>query len=319
MPNDQITKETETLEAIAEILFASHANITRAHSSSEISGERMRLLMKFSYWNSIKPQPIEKQVIKKVYQPTPGEKESLQSLYQYIEKQIQMLCIGTTLSVLNSADARKKGGSKDKTLGILQENQNSDDYTDICNELPELLAKLVHGEETIGSDNWRQYVRSFYKLSTTDNLAWFSLLSIMSSLKLGYLHIANQQSISLYCKLFNGDHSSFNPAEKKSYQDIIVLGKLKCTIEGLASYLRKVTDLVKMNQNFHAAFAEGIMTAIPRKHSEQLAQTVQSFTKKSVLCVRLSSSQPGQIAAQYCWRSEALPLSVLYRTILSRS
>lgn len=184
--------------------------------------------------------------------------------------------------------------SLDYLLGKLHENLNDKD--NIWPKLLGLFAKLEKGKETISSDSWRSYGKSFHREKHTQNLTWFSLLSIMSSLKLGYLHIGNQQSLSLYCKLFHGDHSSFNPAEEKSYRAIIESGKLKCTIEGLADYLQKVVNLINSNQNFHSAFAEGIMAAIPRERAEQLVWTVQSFTEKSILCVRLSSSRPDQVA-----------------------
>ena len=126
MPDDQIIKKTKILDDIAEILFGfhHHANLTRAHSSAEIVSKRMHLLVNSPYWKHLRPQPIEKQITKKVYQPILGEWESLQSLYDYIEKKIQVLCSSAALNVLNSADARKRGSSKSKTLGILQENQN---------------------------------------------------------------------------------------------------------------------------------------------------------------------------------------------------
>lgn len=125
MPNDQATKETKILDDIADILFGAHANITYAHSSGKITEERMRLLMESPYWRHIQPQSIEKKITKKSYQPTPEENKSLESLCQYIEGQIQILCKkGTVLAVLNSAEARKRKSSKNKAYGILKENQN---------------------------------------------------------------------------------------------------------------------------------------------------------------------------------------------------
>ena len=126
MPKEQTTKKTKILGSIAELLFGAHlhANLTRAHASGEIIGKRMRLLIKSSYWNSLQPKPLEKQIIKKMYQPTPEEKKSLESLCHYIKKQIQTVCTGTPLAVLDSSEARKRGRSKDKAHGILEKNQN---------------------------------------------------------------------------------------------------------------------------------------------------------------------------------------------------
>jgi hypothetical protein len=144
MPIEQTTKETEILGAIAEILFGfhHHANITRAHSSGKIIGQRMSLLVKSSYWNNVQAQPIDAQITENGYQPTAGEEESVQSLCHYISDQIKILCTGAKLTALESSTARKRGSSKAKTFGILKENKNQvERYLTVLrglfNDLPE--------------------------------------------------------------------------------------------------------------------------------------------------------------------------------------
>lgn len=193
--------------------------------------------------------------------------------------------------------------SIDFMLDALKKCCLKNNYT-IWQELPALFDKLQKTSEKINSDEWISYGKVFYRNKNTKGLAWFSLISVMSSLKLSYLHITNQESISLYCNLFKGDHSSFSEAETKSYHDIIESGNLKCTIGGLAEYLQEIVYLVKKNENFRATFAEGIIAAMTREHAIQLAQIVNTFTETS-LCARLSSSYPGRVAVTVLSRNES--------------
>ncbi|MEN9450630.1 MAG: hypothetical protein RJA83_1248 [Pseudomonadota bacterium] len=171
-------------------------------------------------------------------------------------------------------------------------------HKDIRQELKPLLDNIEKEEEKIDSETWCKYANFFYERINPEGLAWFSLLSIMFSLKLPHLHIANRQSISLYCKLFMRDHITLDSNEEKIYNDIIeqVGRPLDCTAEGLAKYLEKMTDLIKSTEELRAAFSEGIITAMPRERAKQLVEIVQCLTEKAIVCVRLSSSFPSEIA-----------------------
>ncbi|WP_342220059.1 hypothetical protein [Rickettsiella endosymbiont of Miltochrista miniata] len=170
-------------------------------------------------------------------------------------------------------------------------------HKDIRQELKPLLDNIEKEEEKIDSETWCKYASFFYERINPEGLAWFSLLSIMFSLKLPHLHIANQQSISLYCKLFMRDHINLDINEEKIYNDIIEqVGPLKCTAKGLAEYLQKMTDLVKSTEELRAAFSEGIITAMPRERVKQLIEIVRCLTERDIVCIRLSSSFPSEIA-----------------------
>jgi hypothetical protein len=167
---------------------------------------------------------------------------------------------------------------------------------DILQKLKILFTDIEEGEEKIDSASWRQCANFFYEEKNSDGLAWFSLLSIMLSLQLPHLHIANQQSISLYCKLFMRGHINLDANEEKIYTDIVENRPLNCTAVGLAEYLQQMTALIKESQELGSAFAEGIITAMPRERAKQLVEIVQCITEKPIICVRLSSSFPNEIA-----------------------
>lgn len=131
------------------------------------------------------------------------------------------------------------------------------------------------------------YANFFYERKNPVGLAWFSLLSVMFSLKLPLLHIANQQSISLYCKLFMRDHINLDINEEKISNDIIEqAGPLNCTPKGLAEYLQKIVNLIKSTEELRSTFSEGIITAMPRERAKQLVEIARCLTEKTIICVR---------------------------------
>lgn len=175
--------------------------------------------------------------------------------------------------------------------------ENKGDIYYIWQELPTLLSTLSEGQEKIGSNIWYRHAKPLYNLSDLRGLVLFSLISVMSSLKLKKLHLANKQFFELWCKLFKGDDANFNSDEKSARERMISENaEIKWTIEGLGEFLRLVTDLIESNEKFHASFAEGIITATPRSNAEQLVKLVSLFSKGRILYPRLSSSFPGKIA-----------------------
>jgi hypothetical protein len=167
--------------------------------------------------------------------------------------------------------------------------------TNIWQGLPDLFTNLEEAQIELNSD-WTQYARPLYQLPDLQGLVLLSLLHFMSALKLEKLHLANKQCFSLWCRVFKGNYADFNQDEKRVFESLPKENKnIKYTVNGLGEFLQEVIQLVNQNKKFHASFAEGIITNMTRSRAEQLVNIVACFTKKPILCPRLSSSLPGKI------------------------